>query len=267
MYDIKTHDLEYILSNKELYEKQLNIYSYIWQEIRKNRLDNTAIISTAIPKALRRAIKTGNDCLIQQILQAWNPLVEMPVKEKNVQDTIEHFGEVVDNIEDNKFSPASVKRLSEKIEYTINKNIEEYDVEEIFPSKKKFPQKELLEGTPASLYDVIQWDSDVEKNFVENRLKKDGNILLYFKFPGTFKINIPRIIGNYNPDWGIVRFDDSGTAKLELVRETKGTINEYQLQFPNESRKIKCAKKHFKQIKIDYRQVTDQIVKWWESEG
>ena len=60
MYDIKAHDLEYIRDNKELYERQLNIYRHIWQKVRGNKLDKTAIISTKIPNELRSAIKDGN---------------------------------------------------------------------------------------------------------------------------------------------------------------------------------------------------------------
>jgi len=73
-----------------------------------------------------------------------------------------------------------------------------------------------------------------------------------------------KIIGNYNPDWGIIRYDENKKIKLELVRETKGNIDPNLLQFPNEKRKIDCAKKHFATIKMDYRQVTDEIHHWFE---
>jgi hypothetical protein len=34
MYDIKTQDAEYVRENRDLYEKQLNVYAHIWQELR-----------------------------------------------------------------------------------------------------------------------------------------------------------------------------------------------------------------------------------------
>jgi type III restriction enzyme len=77
---------------------------------------------------------------------------------------------------------------------------------------------------------------------------------------------MPKIIGNYNPDWGIIRWDENEKLKLELVRETKGNIDPNLLQFKNEKRKIDCAKKHFKAIGIDYRQVDDKIINYWEAE-
>jgi len=139
-----------------------------------------------------------------------------------------------------------------------------------FPSEKEFPQRELIPGSKHSLYDQIQTDSDVERNFIQYRVQDDdtkGNVVCYFKFPSNFKIRIPKIIGNYNPDWGIVRIDEDGKTKVQLVRETKGNMNPNLLQFPNEKRKIDCAKKHFTLIGISYRQVNDELIRYWESES
>jgi len=158
------------------------------------------------------------------------------------------------------------QHIADRIEYQIITNAENFEVEEIFPESKKFPQRELLEGNRTSLYDQIQFDSDVEKRFVVNYLKEDDKILFFFKFPNKFKINLPKIIGNYNPDWGIVRMSEDGKYKLELVRETKGAMDTTKLRFPNEQRKIACAKKHFAELKVDYRHVDDKTTHWWESE-
>jgi type III restriction enzyme len=98
------------------------------------------------------------------------------------------------------------------------------------------------------------------------KLNDDDKVILYFKFPSTFKIRIPRIIGNYNPDWGILRWDNEHRVKLELIRETKGNIALEQLQHTNESRKIRCARKHFAGLGIDYRHVTDQTTDYWRME-
>jgi type III restriction enzyme len=159
--------------------------------------------------------------------------------------------------------------VAEKIEYTLTQDLEQYHLDTLFPAEKDFPQRELIPGSDHSLYDQIQTDSDVERNFVQFRVQEDdkkGNVVCYFKFPANFKIRIPKIIGNYNPDWGIIRFEADGKTKVQLVRETKGSMNPNLLQFPNEKRKIDCAKKHFKAIGIKYRQVNDQIVSYWLDE-
>jgi type III restriction enzyme len=153
--------------------------------------------------------------------------------------------------------------VADKIEYRLTKDLIDFDREEMFPESRKFPQKELLEGAEWSLYDFVQVDSDIERNFIKNKLNEDDNIICYFKFPNSFKILIPKIIQNYNPDWGVIRWDDNKELKLELVRETKGQANPNLLQFPNEYRKIKCAEKHFALTGIDYKQIKGDEKRWW----
>ena len=141
----------------------------------------------------------------------------------------------------------------------------EHDLEELFPPVKNFPQKELIEAGDASIYDWVQVDSDVERRFVQNYLAgNDSKVIGYFKFPPSYKINLPRIIGNYNPDWGILRYDDQGRVVLKLVRETKGREDTSMLRFSNEGRKIDAAKKHFSTLGLDYRVVTDETSDWYD---
>src|SRR5688500_6864134 len=90
----------------------------------------------------------------------------------------------------------------------LAEEMEKYEIEKIFPSEKKYAQKELIDGSKHSMYDVIQVDSDVERRFAEHRLKiddADGNVVCYFKSPNSFEVNLPKIIGNYVPDWGVIR--------------------------------------------------------------
>ncbi|MBU1683698.1 DEAD/DEAH box helicase family protein [Patescibacteria group bacterium] len=137
-------------------------------------------------------------------------------------------------------------------------NFQDYELEAMFPPVKDFPQKEMVEAGEAGLYDWVQIDSDVERKFVENYLaNNDPKVIGYFKFPPAYKINLPRVIGNYNPDWGILRYDDDGRVILKLVRETKGREDTNLLRFSNEGRKIDAAKKHFSTLGLDYRVVTD----------
>lgn len=115
MYDIKTHDLDYIAQNKELYEEQLNVYAFIWQELRKNELNLAAIISTALPHAVRSALRANNDSQLQRAFEKWDPIVPIDIHQDKVQGTIQAFGAVIDNIEDGVFPCPSVERLQEKV--------------------------------------------------------------------------------------------------------------------------------------------------------
>lgn len=154
--------------------------------------------------------------------------------------------------------------IVDNIEYEIDENVELYNADELFPEMVKQPQRELIEAGKAGLYDKVQVDSDVERDFIENLIKPDvekDNTLLYFKFPPKFKILMPKIIGNYNPDWAIVRKSDE-KLKIELIRETKGGVKLDDLRFPHEKRKILCALKYFEKIGVNYRVVTSNSYDW-----
>jgi type III restriction enzyme len=70
-----------------------------------------------------------------------------------------------------------------------------------------------------SIYDAVVYDSELEREFAE-KLDQRQDIKFFVKLPAWFEIDTP--IGKYNPDWAILRHDDS---MLYLVRETKGTKN------------------------------------------
>jgi len=115
MYDIKTHDPDYIAGNKDYYEKQLNVYAYIYEKLRGNQLNHTAIISTAFPANMKMAIASGDMNRIEQELSIWNPLIEIPYDHNKVQKTIQDFAEVVDRIETCCFEPADIDKLKAKV--------------------------------------------------------------------------------------------------------------------------------------------------------
>ncbi len=118
MYDIKTHDVEYIRGNLTFYEAQLNVYAYIWKKLRGNKLDKTAIISTAYPNSVKYALFNRDEEKLQKALDNWNPVVEIPFTVDKANDVIEEFGRVVDYIEEHEFSPPPDSRLEEKVEGT-----------------------------------------------------------------------------------------------------------------------------------------------------
>ena len=98
MYDIKTHDADYVRDNVELYEKQLNMYAHIWQTLRGQELDGTAIIATELTNDLKRALRIGNPELIEAAIQKWEPLVDVQIDSVSLDKTISDFGSIVDKI-------------------------------------------------------------------------------------------------------------------------------------------------------------------------
>lgn len=95
-----------------------------------------------------------------------------------------------------------------------------------------------------SVYDHIIYDSStIEKPFAF-ALDNDPDVKMFFKLPDRFKIDTP--IGAYNPDWAVYLMKN-GEEKLYFVIETKGSESEDLLR-PNESKKIRCGKKHFEAL-------------------
>ncbi|MDE0314787.1 MAG: DEAD/DEAH box helicase [Candidatus Poribacteria bacterium] len=119
--------------------------------------------------------------------------------------------------------------------------------------------KDCMEPASRSIYDHVIWDSDVEKQFVKGLERRD-DIILYVKLPVFFSVPTP--IGNYNPDWAIVKEDrdahgePTGKEGLYLVRETKSTTDSGELRL-REEHKINCGTRHFRDaLGVDYEVVT-----------
>lgn len=111
IYDIKTHDVDYVRSHIDQYEDQLNVYAHIWKELQKQPLDGTAIICTEFPDEVKDAFANGTDEQIAKAVERWDPLVEIKFDPGKVKTTIRSFGEVVDQIEDHQFAPPGVEKL------------------------------------------------------------------------------------------------------------------------------------------------------------
>lgn len=116
MYDIKSHEVEYVRANRDFYEQQLNVYAHIWQKLRHQPLDQTAIIATDFPETVAKALANGNEAQFEAALDEWDPVVEIPFDERHVETTIAEFGCVVDAIEERRFAPPPVEKLQQRLE-------------------------------------------------------------------------------------------------------------------------------------------------------
>lgn len=118
------------------------------------------------------------------------------------------------------------------------------------------PQKTICEN-------YIPLDSSTEKTFAADCEHYDaayeGGVAFYFKLPGWFKIPTP--LGNYNPDWAVVK---QVQGKVYFVAETKNTGKGIQAGVDtdklrqNERLKIECGKQHFAALDgLEYRETDD----------
>lgn len=115
MYDIKTHNADYVNANIGQYEQQLNVYAHIWQNLRGQPLDGTAVIATDYPEAVRDALARENEEELAYALSQWNPVMPIQFDHGRVKETVAEFGEVVDWIEDGAFAPPPLERLNEPV--------------------------------------------------------------------------------------------------------------------------------------------------------
>ncbi len=115
MYDIKTHDTAAIKANITDYEQQLNVYAHIGQNLRGQRVDETAVICTQLPDALRQAANVRDERGIERELARWEPVIPIPFEPEHIAETVAAFGAVVDQIEDGCFSPADLATLQARL--------------------------------------------------------------------------------------------------------------------------------------------------------
>lgn len=109
-------------------------------------------------------------------------------------------------------------------------------------------KSEFVVPVTKSITDKVVCDSQVEVAFAKFLEKRD-DVPLFVKLPGWFLVPTP--LGNYNPDWAVVRKEQSG-AYLYLMRETKGTNQIEALQWETEGWKIKFGSAHFEALGVDY---------------
>lgn len=148
------------------------------------------------------------------------------------------------------FAKVVVEHVREKIMHQLIDGIKYEKIGEAYEMRQFDCEmeswKDCMVSASRSIYDHVIWDSEVEKKFVEG-LERRNDIKLYVKLPAFFTVPTP--IGNYNPDWAIVKEDRDAHGEtieqLYLVHETKGTKSLAALR-PNEAQKICCGERHFR---------------------
>ena len=112
MYDLKTYlDAHAAAEHLEPHYKQLNVYAHVWQTLRGQDLDKTAVIATKLTHELQHALRHGPPARTKQVFENWNPVLDVPVHKETVEGVIGEFACVVDNIENHHFTPPPVETL------------------------------------------------------------------------------------------------------------------------------------------------------------
>lgn len=179
------------------------------------------------------------------------------LKRKTIYDILIASGRLDDfKVNPQKFMDQVANIIKSELSKLVIKGIkyekiagEEYEMQ-LFEQGELVSYLNNLFTTKKSVYNYIEYDSEVEKRFAQDLEKKD-NIKLFVKLPSWFVVDTP--VGKYNPDWAILKHEDE---TLYLVRETKGTLNFDKLR-NSEAYKIKCGEKHFEELGVDFKTVTN----------
>ena len=115
-------------------------------------------------------------------------------------------------------------------------------------------QMYAVKNTDKTDFETIVVESEPEREFAK-LLDSREDIKMFMKLPAKFKVPTP--VGDYNPDWAIVKQVD-GQDRIYMIRETKSTSRNDLLR-PSEVAKIACGAKHFAAIGItDYSKATPE---------
>ena len=115
---------------------------------------------------------------------------------------------------------------------------------ELFKSEELINYLSALQVNNSS-HEWIVYSSEIERKFAEE-LDARTDIKLFIKLPEKFKIDTP--VGQYIPDWAIVKHEDD---TIYMVRETKGNKDFLKLR-TSEADKINCGKKHFEALDVPF---------------
>lgn len=177
---------------------------------------------------------------------------------QTIFDIIQKSARLADGIKNpHEFATVAVRIIKEVLSDQLVRGIQYERIDQwyemsLFETEFRSWEEHLIPAQK-SVYDFVEYDSDIESSFVKAMDDRE-DIRLYVKLPSWFTVPTP--VGNYNPDWAIVMDDpdDPDGEKFYLVRETKG---DGELR-PTERRKTECGERHFTGgLGVSYRIVTD----------
>jgi type III restriction enzyme len=122
---------------------------------------------------------------------------------------------------------------------------ESWFAQELFVPMDDVNEEKMVAVTKAPVDHIIFDSETIEKKLAED-MQQSKAIKVFAKLPDKFKIATP--LGNYNPDWAIVRETEEG-QQIYLVTETKGSLSSLR---PEELAKIDCGKAHFGELSVPF---------------
>lgn len=186
---------------------------------------------------------------------------ETELTRKTIADILIKSGRLKDvMVNPQKFLDQVTKEIKRTLNSVIVNGIKYEKIDGQYYEMTKFESEEIngyidrMINVKKSIYDAVEFDSEVEKQFAE-ALDAREDIKFFLKLPRWFTVDTP--VGKYNPDWAIVKQEGDEDLKLYLVAETKSTHDEEKRR-QSENEKIKCGRAHFEALgNVEFVVATD----------
>ena len=178
MYDLKTHDVNYVLEHKEEYKGQLHVYAYIWEKLYERKVDKAAIIAIGENEQLRQERLSWDGPEETFMPTKWNPVVSFDLEQKNIEDEINRFGQIVDCIEDRIFHPRVLDVKNQKTREDIKRFCSNCDIRFSCPSYSHYVtngkiRNKRLQGTFSYFENSLE-DEEILGEILDESLNHDN---------------------------------------------------------------------------------------------
>ncbi|MCX7570949.1 DEAD/DEAH box helicase family protein [Tumebacillus sp. DT12] len=124
------------------------------------------------------------------------------------------------------------RQIADSMRFDVRPERMAEEIEVFFPKERRLPQKDWAVTDGRGLYDKVTVDSAAEREWVESR---SGSGQTLFQFPAAYRIRLPKIIGDYTPEYGVIGGEDP------CVLARRGGL------------KARCAAKYFAALGIAFR--------------
>ena len=114
LFDITTNSSEQIEGSMAFYKDELNLYAYEMEKAQSKDIENLFVLSTALPKDVKYALKVGDNQELERALEKWNPVVSIPHNKDTQKAALKKVGEVIEKITNCEFDPPPPADLKKK---------------------------------------------------------------------------------------------------------------------------------------------------------
>jgi hypothetical protein len=178
MYDLKTHDVDYVLEHKEDYKGQLHVYAYVWEKLYERKVDKVSIVAIGENEQLRQERKDWNGPVEDFKPTKWNPVVTFDLEETAITEEINRFGQIVDCIENRQFYPRVLDVNDQNTKDDVKRFCSNCDIRFSCPSYTNYAAKaskrnKQLQNT-FSYYENSAEDEEILEEIFEEAFNWEG---------------------------------------------------------------------------------------------